>query len=406
MARRDFGTSFKKGFFFLLLLAFSGNLLQASGGGKEQEVADVIIHHIQDSHDWHIADIGETFIGIHLPWILYNSEEGLQFYGGTHSLQEEPSYIVHHDKVHHVSSKEPVFEFKTHVKPKEDHSEGMHKIHEYEENENFVVLHEKWVERHGEEKTTITAFEVFPKKEGSVMDFSITKTGLHIIIVCVLMFFIFMAVAKGYKKNKGKAPKGIQSFMEPIILFVRDDVAKPFLHGKHDRFMPYLLTLFFFIWFANMMGLMPINSNIAGNTSITIMLALLTFVIILAKSTKDFWIHIFWFPGVPIALKPLMLVVEFLGMITKPAALAIRLFANISAGHFMILSLISLIFILGDMGHSAVGGWGISPLSLAFGLFIMCVEVIVAAVQAFVFAMLTAVFIGQAMETHGHDDQH
>lgn len=380
-----------------------GFMTQASGGGKEQKVSDIIIHHIQDTHDWHFFDVGETAVALHLPWLLYNSEEGIQFFMGTHDLEEESNYLVHHDKVHYVQSKSPIAEFKVEKKSGKA-KDALEQIHHYEEDGKHVVTHETYIERHGEEKVEIVEYKIYEKKEGSVLDFSMTKTGIQILLVCILMFFLFTAVAKGYKKNVGKAPKGIQSFFEPIIFFVRDEVAKPFLHGKHDRFMPYLLTLFFFIWISNLIGLMPINSNIAGNTSITLMLAGISFILILANSTKDFWGHIFWFPGVPLGIKPLMLVVEFMGLLTKPAALAIRLFANISAGHFMVLALISLIFILGDMGHSQAGAWGISPLTILFGLFIFAVELIVAAVQAFVFAMLTAVFIGQAMETHGHDD--
>ena len=395
--------SVRKVLLVIVLVSFGGFMTQASGGGKEQKVSDIIIHHIQDTHDWHFFDVGETAVALHLPWLLYNSEEGIQFFMGTHDLEEEPNYLVHHDKVYYVNSKEPIAEFK--VEKKSGKAEAaMKQVHHYEEDGKHVVTHETYIERHGEEKIEIVEYKVYDKKEGSVLDFSLTKTGIQIFLVCILMFFLFTAVAKGYRKNEGKAPKGIQSFFEPIIIFVRDEVAKPFLHGKHDRFMPYLLTLFFFIWISNMIGLMPINSNIAGNTSITLMLAALSFILILANSTLDFWGHIFWFPGVPLALKPLMLVVEFMGLLTKPAALAIRLFANISAGHFMVLALISLIFILGDMGHNQAGAWGITPLTILFGLFIFAVELIVAAVQAFVFAMLTAVFIGQAMETHGHDD--
>lgn len=425
-----------RGFFFLLIVGFCSSLTFASGGGKEQKISDVIVHHIKDNHDWHFFDVGETAVALHLPWILYNTEGGLEFYGSTHSLEENPNYIVHHDKVYHVASKEPVMTFTEQVTDAEagshegveeegGHDHGAHgghdshgvshgvshggsleEIHAYEGKEGYVVLHETYIERHGDEKMEMVTYKVYKTKEGAVLDFSMTKTGLQILLVAILMFFVFTAAARGYKKNEGKAPKGIQSFMEPIIIFVREDVAKPFLHGKHDRFMPYLLTLFFFIWISNMFGLTPLNSNIAGNTTITIMLALLSFILILFNSTKDFWAHIFWFPGVPVPIKFLMLVVELIGLISKPAALAIRLFANISAGHFMVLSLISLIFILGDMGHSPTGAWAITPLSLLFGLFIMLVEIIVAAVQAFVFAMLTAVFIGQAMETHGHDDHH
>lgn len=353
----------------------SGGHDDAAATQHEEKISDVIIHHVMDSHDWHITDVGETEIALHLPWILYNSEEGLQFFGSTHSLSEHPNYMVSHDKVYYVASKDPVH--------------GVSIEDAEKDPERYAVIHD----------------HVYAKVEGaSVLDFSITKTALQIILVAIAMLFVFLTVAKRYRQREGMAPKGLQSFLEPVILFVRDDVAKPYLHGKHEKFTPYLLTVFFFIWFSNLFGLTPFSSNITGNTTVTIMLAFISFILILANSTKDFWMHIFWFPGVPLALKPLMLVVEFMGLLTKPVALAIRLFANISAGHFMVLALICLIFILGDNGNSVGGAVGIMPLSIGFTLFIFAVELIVAAVQAFVFALLTAVFIGQAMETH--DDHH
>lgn len=343
---------------------------------KEGDISQVIIHHVMDSHDWHITDIGETAISLPLPWILYNSEKGLQFFMNTHALNETPEYVVSHDKVYFVSGEAHVSHEEAEAHP-----------------EKYIVDHE-----------THHVYEL--NTAATVIDFSMTKTGLHILIIAIVLFFLFTSVARAYKKREGMAPKGLQSFMEPLILFVRDDVAKPYLHGKHDKFVPYLLTLFFFIWASNLLGLTPLSSNIAGNTTITLMLALITFILIVVNSTKDFWMHILWFPGVPIWMKPLMLVVELMGFFTKPAALAIRLFANISAGHFMVLALISLIFILGKNGESIGGALGIMPLSMAFSLFIFAVELIVAAVQAFVFSLLTAVFIGQAMETHDHHEEH
>lgn len=316
------------------------------GEAQGEDISQVIIHHVMDSHDWEFFEVGGTHVSLPLPWLIYHSEKGLQFFMNTEAVEASGDYHVHHDKL------EPVNE------------------------------------------------------EATVIDLSMTKTALQILIVAIVMLLLFTSVARAYKKRDGMAPKGLQSFMEPLILFVRDDVAKPYLHGKHDKFVPYLLTLFFFIWMSNLFGLTPLSSNIAGNTAITLMLAMITFILIILNSTKDFWMHILWFPGVPIWMKPLMLVVELMGFFTKPAALAIRLFANISAGHFMVLSLISLIFILGKNGESVGGAVGIMPLSILFSLFIFAVELIVAAVQAFVFSLLTAVFIGQAMETHGHHDEH
>jgi F-type H+-transporting ATPase subunit a len=377
-----------------------------SGHELEDEISDVIIHHVMDTHDWHLADIGETPIALHLPWILYNSHTGLEFFSSTHALAENEHYLESHDKVYHVASKTPVHTFHNVAADSVEKNELKKMV--AESADKYAFVHHKGIDRAADgKKTKVDHVEVYELVPGTTLiDFSLTKTGLQILIVAIVLFLMFTSVARAYKKRAGMAPKGLQSFMEPVILFVRDDVAKPYLHGKHDKFVPYLLSLFFFIWFSNMLGLTPLSSNIAGNTTITIMLALITLILIVANSTKDFWMHILWFPGVPVWMKPLMFVVELMGFFTKPAALAIRLFANISAGHFMVLALISLIFILGDNGHSVGGAITIMPLSVAFSLFIFAVELLVAAVQAFVFSLLTAVFIGQAMETHAHDDHH
>ncbi|MCS7074651.1 MAG: F0F1 ATP synthase subunit A, partial [Bacteroidia bacterium] len=239
----------------------------------------------------------------------------------------------------------------------------------------------------------------------SVIDLSLTKTSLQWLIVAFVLLFLFTSVAQSYQKNKG-APKGIQSLLEPIIVFIRDEVAKPNLHGKHEKFLPYLLTLFFFIWFSNLFGLTPLNSNIAGNISVTAALALLTLIIVNFNGTKDYWGHIFWFPGVPLPVKFLMMIVEPIGVITKPFALMIRLFANIMSGHIIILSLVSMIFIVGNLAQSQLAGVAVSPISIAFSLFIMGLEVIVAIIQAYVFTLLTAVFLGAALEEHAHHDTH
>lgn len=346
-----------------------------------EDIPNVIIHHVADSHDWHFTDLPAgtdehgkqkyTPLAIYLPWILYNSEGGLEFYSSTEKLLQNPHYIIAHEHVMYVKNNVPVD-----MNPEEAAKDS-----------KYVVV------EHGKHKLV---YETDPAV--SVMDFSITKTVLQIMIIMVLLFLVFTSVARAYKRNEGKAPKGMQSLFEPIIVFVRDDIAKAYIPRNAERYVPYFLTIFFFIWFANLMGLTPLNSNIAGNTSVTLTLAGLTFFAILISSTKDFWMHVLWFPGVPIWLKPLMLVVELVGVISKPAALAIRLFANISAGHFMVLALVCLIFIMKTPG--------IAPMSIAFGLFILSLEMLVALVQAYVFTLLSAVFIGQAMEKHEHHDEH
>ena len=208
------------------------------------------------------------------------------------------------------------------------------------------------------------------------------------------MLLVFSAVASGYKKNNGRAPKGIQSFFEPIIIFIRDEVAKKNIGPKYERYMPYLLTAFFFIWFNNLLGLMPGAANLSGNIAVTMVLALMTLIITLASSNKYYWAHIFATPGVPKPLLPIMIVVEVLGIFTKPFSLMIRLFANITAGHIVVLSFISLVFIFQSLT--------VAPVTIAFGLFINMLELLVAILQAFIFTLLTAMYIGGAVEDH-HD---
>lgn len=328
----------------------------AEEGKGEFKIAELLFHHILDSHNWHLFDVpaGDghyTPVSIPLPWIVYSDAKGLDvFFLTGHSeaeLQEQAAalgYELHHEHI-----------------------------------------------------------QVAGQPDAFLLDLSITRAVAQMMLISLLMLLVFSAAAKGYAKNQGKAPRGVQSFMEPLVLFVRNDIAVPNLHGKHERFLPYLLTLFFFIWFANMLGLTPLNSNIMGNVSVTVALAVLTFFITQFSGSKDYWGHIFWFPGVPFFVKLIMLPVEIVGMFSKPFSLTIRLFANIAAGHFMVLSLISLIFLLGKQGESPAGAFAILPLSLAFNIFIMTLELLVAALQAYVFTLLTAVFIGMAMESHSHD---
>ena len=205
---------------------------------------------------------------------------------------------------------------------------------------------------------------------------------------------VFTAVARGYKKNEGKAPSGIQSFFEPIIVFIRDEIAKKNIGPKYARYMPYLLTIFFFIWFNNLLGLTPGAANLTGNIAVTLVLAVLTLIVTLASSNKYYWAHIFATPGVPKPLLPIMIIVEVIGIFTKPFSLMIRLFANITAGHIVVLSFISLVFLFKT--------WAVGPVTLAFGLFINVLELLVALLQAFIFTLLTSMYIGGAVEEH-HD---
>jgi F-type H+-transporting ATPase subunit a len=260
-------------------------------------------------------------------------------------------------------------------------------------------------ESHGENKGNIV--EIL--EDGSTalprLDLSFSKNVLAIMFSLILLLWVFLSVAKAYSRRPDKAPTGMQNLLEPIILFIRDDIARPSIgEHKYEKFMPFLLTAFFFIWFNNMIGLIPIfpgGANVTGNISVTMVLALFTFVITTISGNRNYWQHIFNMPGVPWWIKypvPLMPVIEIIGMMTKPFVLMIRLFANITAGHIIVLGFFSLIFIFGEM---SVGlGLGVSVLSLAFTIFMTMLELLVALIQAYVFTLLSAIYFGMATEEH------
>lgn len=341
----------------LLVFIFSLQLSYASddhGHAKEEafDPGKMIVEHVIDAHEWHILSIGETHISIPLPIILYS--EG--------KLDVFCSSKFHHG---HDSYKGYRLEL-----------EGEHKGKIVNEATGELPL-----------------------------DISITKNVASMLISMVLICIIFISVANAYKKRKGKAPKGLQSFLEPLILFIRDDVAKASIgEKKYEKYMPYLLTIFFFIFFNNLFGLIPFfpgGANITGNIAVTMVLALFTFVITTFSGNKNYWVHIFNTPGVPWWLKfpvPLMPLVEVMGVFTKPFVLMVRLFANITAGHIIILGFMSLIFIFGAMAPAI--GYGVSVVSVAFAVFMSLLELLVAFIQAYVFTLLSALYFGMATEEH------
>jgi len=210
-----------------------------------------------------------------------------------------------------------------------------------------------------------------------------------------VLMIVFLTVSATYKKRVGKAPKGLQSFMEPLILFVRDDIAFPNLGVKYARFMPLLLTIFFFILINNLFGMIPFfpgGFNLTGNIAVTLVLSVVILLVVNLNGNKHYWKHIF-LPD-PWWLFPIMIPVEIVSIFSKPIALMIRLFANITAGHIVILSLISLIFIFGTL-------W-ISPVSIVFVVFMDLIELLVAFLQAYIFTLLSALFIGMAIDDHHH----
>lgn len=249
--------------------------------------------------------------------------------------------------------------------------------------------------------------EIVAVDGGVVYDFSLTKNVVQMILALTLLVVLMTGIAKKYKNGIGvtSAPKGWQNAIEPVITFVRDDVAKPNLGHKWQKYLPYLLTVFFFILINNIFGLIPGSANVTGNTAFTAVMGIISAIVILASTNGHFWGHILWPPGVPFVVKLILIPVELAGvLIIKPAALIIRLFANMVAGHIIILSFVSLIFIFGAMNKGA--GWGFSPVSVLFTVFIYFIEILVAFIQAFIFTNLTAVFIGQAFEGEHHDDHH
>lgn len=326
---------------------------------KEFNASDLINSHIGDSHEFHIADWGGHPISLYLPVILWTNN-GLTFFS---------SENFHHDNTgEHVVTIDGQ-EFVRH---------------------NEVIYYADKYQTLAEEDKSAFNFAARP------LDFSITKNVFSMMISAIILFILFFAVARSYNKNK-LAPKGLAGFLEPLVTFVRDDIAIPNIgHKKAGKYMPYLLTVFFFVWINNLIGLIPFfpfSSNLTGNIFFTFVMALITFIVTTLSGNKSYWKHIFM-PPVPKALYPIMVPIEIIGIFTKPFALMIRLFANITAGHIIILSLISLIFIFKTVA--------IAPVSGAFVLFMSVLEMLVAALQAYVFTLLTALFIGQAVEEHDH----
>ncbi len=371
---------------FVLLLGFSGNLQASNGNGHnhdeedarhsveeqdshqngeasvntEEDVYDptpVVMHHIQDGHGFHVA--GDFSVA--LPVILWTDNGLVTFM----------SSEFHHDITgHHVVEKK-----------------GM----------RFVNLHEDIYQLNkGAENIKMDASH-HPVNASKPLDFSITKNVFTLLLAALILCLIFLTSAKKYKKGNGhKVPKGLASFMEPLVVFVRDDIAKPNIGKKYERYMPLLLTMFFLIWTLNLIGLVPFfpgSANMSGNIAFTFSLAVITLLVTNFSGNKGYWKHIL-LPPVPKALWIIMIPVEIIGVLTKPFALMIRLFANITAGHIIVLSLISLIFIFKTPAMGLV--------SVPFALFISVLELLVAALQAYIFTMLTALFIGTAVAEDHH----
>lgn len=402
---------------------------------------ETVMHHISDANEFHI------WKGVHipLPCILYAPAQGWSFFMSSafhHGTTAVDGYVLNHGRVNRIA--DPTFpKGEVHIDGishsgghgkagHDDHGEEKgHDSHDKDGHEDHG--HAKG-EGHGdkdpeegetiEEETEEAAYAMYKGKaykldrpstlDGGVLgggitsfyDFSITKNVFTMILAAILLIVLFSAVSKGYKKNEGKAPSGIQSFMEPFFLFIREEVTRPMIGEKHyERFQPFIMTLFFFILFCNLLGLIPFfpgGANVTGNIAVTMVLAVFAFLVTNLNGNGHYWEHILWMPGIPAWVKIVLTPVELLGVIIKPFSLMIRLFANISAGHIIILSLIGLIFLFGNNGQS-VGGAAVGGIvGGLFTAFMNLIELLVAFLQAFIFAILTASYIGAAVE-EGHD---
>jgi F-type H+-transporting ATPase subunit a len=311
---------------------------EAETDTTEFNASEVILHHVLDDHIWHFWD--GHYGTLYLPVIVYSSEKGLDIFS-SHNFYDE-----HHNLV---------------------------EFNGYKLEHSHITLADSGK---------------------AVLDVSITKNVAMLLINATLLLIVFFSVANAYKKNVGKAPKGIQSFFEPIIVFVRDEIVKPNIGHHYEKYLPYLLTLFFFILFGNFLGLLPGAGNMTGNIAVTLTLAVFTFILTNVSGNKAYWGHIFWTPGVPLALRPIIMLVEVIGIFTKPFSLTIRLFVAITAGHIVLLSLICLAFIFKSVYVGAAASLMV--------LFINLIELLVAGIQAYVFTLFTSLYIGMATAEHEH----
>ncbi|MFZ9700000.1 MAG: F0F1 ATP synthase subunit A [Flavobacteriales bacterium] len=340
---------------------------------KEEFGTAEILHHISDDFGLHIGPIS-----IPLPVMLYFPGQGWDVFSSTELHHADEQGLIHGKYLYH-HGKLTVAALDAQGHPMVDE----HGHPEIAAQEARLI--------------NIGGKDVF-------YNFSITKNVFGMLLSVLLLFFIFRASAQAYARREGMAPKGLQSLLEPLILFVRDDVVKPSIGEKHyRRFMPLMLTIFFFIWINNLLGLIPFlgGLNVTGNIAVTFALAAVVLVVQLAVANKNFWGHIFWFPGVPVPVKILLLVIELVGLLTKPFSLMIRLFANISAGHIIIMSIIGITF-----AFQSVVGHTVGVVTSLFTVVMLILELLVAAIQAYIFTLLGSLMLGAAVEEHDHGHEH
>tara|TARA_R110002051_G_scaffold192446_3_gene260985 strand:+ start:2316 stop:3494 length:1179 start_codon:yes stop_codon:yes gene_type:complete len=360
---------------FILLTAFNGySSSEPSEGGQvsgQEEVTEYILHHIKDSHDFHLFSYtnseGErAHVGFPLPVIVWSSNGLVSFM----------SSEFHHDDNGEVLVERNGLKFaKVHSK--------IYELPSTAEAAQFDEAHHL-------------------ENGAKVLDLSITKSVVGILVVGLFMLLGFSSLARQYK-NKN-IPTGFGRVLEPLVIYVRDEIARPNIgEKKYRKFTGYLLTVFFFIWILNLLGLTPFGFNVTGQLAVTAALAIFTLIIYTVSGNKDYWQHILWMPGVPVLIRPVLAVIELAGaFLIKPFSLLVRLFANISAGHIVVMSLIAIMFTL----KNSLGVVGATGLSLVLSFFITLIEVLVAFLQAYIFTMLSALFIGMAVAEHDHGHEH
>jgi F-type H+-transporting ATPase subunit a len=359
----------------------------AAHGDHKTDYTDMMIHHIGNSNE---LEVVPGVFTLPLP-VIVSDENGFQFamssayHADGENAMAHNGYVLNHGVINRIKG-----DF-----PKEDTPVMIAHGHE-----GAVVCH------NGQSYALEGSKNLM--QESSFYDFSISKNVFTMMLGILLLAFIFIRLANYYKSNSQKAPSGLNAALEVMVVFVRDEIAKPMIGKRYYEFLPLLLTFFFFILVNNLFGLIPFapfGANVTGNISTTLVLAVIAFIVTNINGTKDYWGHIFWMPGVPVPIKIFLAPIEFLGVFIKPVSLMIRLFANITAGHIIIMSLVGLIFIFGNMGESLPGAFAGGVMAVPFTLFLSIIELVVAFIQAFIFTMLTASYFGAAVEEHHHDEK-
>ncbi len=369
--------------------------------GWKYDPAGTAMHHIADANAWHV--VGNIYIP--LPCILYAKGHGFSFflsnkfdYSGNHGTGKKAvdRYILNHGQVMRITE--------------DDFPMGVQDVCVVKDLDGHVTVNHHGKTYHAENKIVWDG-GVIGGGGTSFYDFSISKNILTLLLAFFFLVFVFRKVAKGYATYEKQPPQGFwQRIIEPIFIFMRDDVCKPVIGPKYEKFMPFIMSLFFFILFLNLIGQVPFigNPNVTGNIAFTMVLALFTLIVTTINGNKNYWAHVFWMPGVPAAVKLILTPIEVLGVFLKPLTLFVRLFANITAGHIVILSFVGLIFIFGDIGYCE---WGIGRaggsaigmvMAVALTVFMSAIELLVAFLQAFIFAILSASYIGAAVEEGDH----